>query len=431
MKTVQVIRHRVEKTKKGSYYSIPFTVPAGVDKITVRYAYNKVTQGLTGRRKTANMIDLGLQDGDGRFLGWSGSAKEEVHVGKYGSEKGYFSEPICPGEWRILVGAYQISGSYIDVTYTITFETLESRFYYGDLHVHTEASDGKYSAWELAVRAKKHGLDFIAFADHNNFSENDRLPVLADFTCIPAVEWTHYKGHMNLFGIRHPFDHGFIANDREQMRRLLQNAREKGAYVSVNHPKCGVCPYLWEDDTAFDWMEIWNGPMRPANARALLWWTELLRQGRKIPIVGGSDYHRGNFPIRLGQPVTAVYSPSPDTGDLLASLAAGHAFVTSGKNGAFLSMTSGAYRMGDTVPCGRHVELFVEAKISPMEKLVLVSGRGEREVTLCGGRATVTVSAKEQFAYLKAVPRLGKGSFFTAVTNPVYFQPSAEHPALL
>ena len=421
MKKEQVIRHRVERKKEGSYYSIPFTVPEGVDKLTVRYAYHKVSQGVTGRRKTANIIDLGLQDGNGRFLGWSGSAKEEIHVGRYGSEKGYFSEPIQPGEWHILVGAYKVADSSIEVTYIITFEKLESRFYFGDLHVHTEASDGKYSAWDLAKRAKKQGLDFIAFADHNNFSENDHLPRINDFTCIPAVEWTHYKGHMNLFGVRHPFENGFIANHLSEMKALLENAREKGAYVSVNHPKCGVCPYLWGDDTAFDWMEIWNGPMRPANARALTWWTQLLRLGRKIPIVGGSDYHKGRFPVRLGQPVTAVYSPSPDSQDLLKALAAGHAYVTSGRTGTRLSLTCGDYMMGDTIPCGNHIELTAEASFSPLEKLILVSGRGERELSCRDGKIQVAISAQEGFAYLKTVPRAGKSGFFTAVTNPLYF----------
>ncbi|MBK8794102.1 MAG: PHP domain-containing protein, partial [Holophaga sp.] len=39
----------------------------------------------------------------------------------------------------------------------------------GDLHAHTLASDGVLSVEELAQRAARHGLDFIAVTDHNQF----------------------------------------------------------------------------------------------------------------------------------------------------------------------------------------------------------------------------------------------------------------------
>ena len=420
MKRIE-IRHRVEKQREGTYYAIPFSVPEGIVKLTVSYRYDKITQGLTGHRKTANIIDLGLQDAAGRFLGWSGSAKESVSVGEYSSEKGYFSEPIQPGLWQILIGAYKINGLYTDVVYTIELEERQSRFYFGDLHVHSEASDGKYSAWQLAQKAMEAGLDFLALADHNNYSENFHLPSISDFTFIPAVEWTHYKGHMNLFGARAPFDNGFIANTAEQMRQLLSRAKELGAYVSVNHPKCSVCPYLWQDDTAFDWMEIWNGPMRPANWKALAWWTELLSGDRKIPIVAGSDYHKGNFPVQLGHPLTAVYSDSPAAEALLEALAKGHSYITSGVKGAKLQLSYGEQMMGDTISVARSAELLVCAQVPKGQLLQMVTARGVRTLDLQNGRATVTVSKKEKFAYLKAVLPIGGGNLFTAVSNPIYF----------
>ena len=66
-----VIDHLVEKHREGSYYTLPFSVPEGVRSLTVRYSYPK--QG--------NVIDLGLEDGKGQFLGWSGSSREAVTVG--------------------------------------------------------------------------------------------------------------------------------------------------------------------------------------------------------------------------------------------------------------------------------------------------------------------------------------------------------------
>lgn len=60
--------------------------------------------------------------------------------------------------------------------------------------------------------------------------------------------------------------------------------------------------------------------MRPSNVEAIRLWTNFLKQGRRIPIVGGSDYHRPHSLAHLGNPVTAVYTPSRKAEDILASL---------------------------------------------------------------------------------------------------------------
>lgn len=82
-----VIEHLVEKSRESSYYSLPFSVPEGVRSLTVRYSYPK----------TGNIIDLGLEDGQGEFLGWSGSSREAVTVGQFDATPGYLMEPVTPG----------------------------------------------------------------------------------------------------------------------------------------------------------------------------------------------------------------------------------------------------------------------------------------------------------------------------------------------
>lgn len=61
-----ILKHLVEKNREGSYYKLPFQVPEGTRSVTVSYSY----PGTGG-----NVIDLGLEDGEGQFLGWSGSYK--------------------------------------------------------------------------------------------------------------------------------------------------------------------------------------------------------------------------------------------------------------------------------------------------------------------------------------------------------------------
>ena len=195
-----MIRHHIPKAKEGAYYALPFEVPSGVGSVTVSYEYPAKGRGAMRDLRPSNTVDLGLCNEKGEFLGWSGSAHKSITVGAHRSSPGYLTCPVNAGTWRILIGAYHIEETGVDVTYTVTFAKPEPRWYFGDLHMHSTASDGVFSPWELGVRAKEAGLDFIAVADHNNYAENLRLPFVPGITFIPAVEWTHYKGHMNFFG---------------------------------------------------------------------------------------------------------------------------------------------------------------------------------------------------------------------------------------
>lgn len=421
VKLLKII-HKIPKEREKTYYTVPFHVESGVEKITVKYSYPNATKGLLGDMHPLNTVDIGLMDRDGNFLGWSGSSRDEISVGEYSSTKGYLSQPILPGEWQIIVGAYHIEDGGVEVTYNIEFEKKQPRWLYGDLHIHSDASDGKFSAYEIAVSAQKIGLDFIALANHNNYSENFSLPKISGLTFIPAVEWTHYNGHMNFFGVNAPFENSFIANNEEDAAKLIEHARSLGAVISVNHPKCKICPYLWKNEN-FDTVEIWNGPMRPTNLRGIAYWTDLLRRGKKVPAVGGSDYHRPLNPAKIGNPVTAVYSNSRSDKDILDAIRHGHCFVTNGINGAKLFITCGKAVMGDTVTDSERL-LKISAQNLKGDDLVLVTNRGETPILkrCCGDtQTTVSIENDVTFAYLKAVYYPHKTEYIRAVTNPIYF----------
>ncbi len=407
------LKHRVTKDREGTYYHIPFEVPENVIKITVSYEYYRPTKGLFSDLKPSNCIDIGLSDAEGNFLGWSGSAHQSISVGEYSSSNGYLCRPVTAGTWQIIVGAYHVLQEGAEVTYRIDFEYAGEKLLYGDLHIHSDASDGKFDAFELGKTAVEKGLDFIALANHNNYALNYHLPHINGLTFIPAVEWTHYKGHMNFFGAAAPFGNSFIANSAEEMQALIAEAKSRGAVISVNHPKCRFCPYLWEDENAFDMMEIWNGPMSSSNRDGLAWWTALLKKGRKIPIVGGSDYHSPVGFVRIGNPVTAVYSASPGAEDILDAIRRGRAFVAFGKKAPVLDLHYGTFRMGDTAPLQPGTPLTVTADNLQGARLVLVTDKGETSVA--PGPVTLT---DEAFAYIKVTGRHGK---ILAVSNPIYF----------
>ena len=416
-----VIHHHIPKEKEGAYYALPFEVPSSVHTLTVSYEYPSEGRGVMKDLKPSNTVDLGLCNEKGEFLGWSGSARKSVFVSAQASTPGYLTCPVNKGTWQILIGAYHIQEGGVDVTYTVRFETAPApaapRWYVGDLHMHSTASDGVFSPCELGETAKREGLDFIAVADHNNYAENLRLPEISGVTFIPAVEWTHYKGHMNFFGVKAPFENSFIANTEEEMRALIAHARGLGAVTSVNHPKCPICPYLWKDDTAFDLMEIWNGPYTPRNARAVKWWHALLCAGRRIPVVGGSDFHKPGPLVKLGSPVTAVYADSPSASHLLGAIRAGHAYVTESVKGPRVELACGEAMQGDETVYRPDIPVTVKTDAS---RVTFVTDRAEETIRVKNGEARFSAEGA-RFIYAKITSALIPGRLL-AISNPIYFK---------
>ena len=70
--------HFVEKSREGTYYTVPFEVPENVVRVTVSYSYKRGAKGIMQDIKPKNIIELGLMDEKGNFIGWSGSAHESI-----------------------------------------------------------------------------------------------------------------------------------------------------------------------------------------------------------------------------------------------------------------------------------------------------------------------------------------------------------------
>ena len=82
-------------------------------------------------------------------------------------------------------------------------------------------------------------------------------------------------------------------------------------------------------------------------------WHSLLAAGKKIPISGGSDYHRDSLFLFPGGPTTCVFAMSASPADILFALRQGHAYITFAPNGPALEMTAGDAMLGDSVQFGK------------------------------------------------------------------------------
>src|ERR1700733_14667828 len=146
-----VLRGEVRGAQNQTYIKVPFRVPAGVQRVTLTFAY-------TGKdQHTA--LDLGLLD-PVELRCWSGGNKSVLTVGVSDATPSCLPGLIPAGEWSVLIGVPNIRPS---VTSHYTAQVFFTRtgvvadepsvlraplrngpgWYRGDLHMHTANSDGQ------------------------------------------------------------------------------------------------------------------------------------------------------------------------------------------------------------------------------------------------------------------------------------------------
>ena len=428
----------ISHDRQGSYFTLPFTVDHNVEKLEIRYQYARydLEEIITGDyvatlKPEINIIDIGLIAPNGEQVGASGSDKTSFYVCEASATPGYRPFSIFPGEWKILVGAYKIEADGVKVFYEIRITYKKCRMLKGDLHTHTFASDGVHSMEELAWKAKRNGLDFVAITDHNQFVSKVALPNVEGITLIPGVEWTHYQGHANFLGVDQPFDGCFATNTFEETQKVFQTAKERGALISINHPFEEICDFKFDmRKLPFDCLEIWNGPMRESNLKAVGLWHHLLTTGMKVPAIAGSDYHRDTPFIFLGGQTTCVFADSNGASDILAALKAGHSYFIFAPNGPELEMKLNEdVILGDNVKWSDNNQFEFELRnLLAGDKVRVVTG-DENQIlwdTPANGSFKMTYNMKKPGfarvevlrAFLPGVPLLP-----ALISNPIYFDP--------
>ncbi|MBM4465173.1 MAG: phosphoesterase [Chloroflexi bacterium] len=455
----------------NDYLLLPFEVPPGVGRLTVRYTYtHRVSAALPGG--SGNVVDIGVFDPRGAavlqghgFRGWSGSDRSQFTIGLADATPGYLPGPIYPGTWHIILGLYHIlpQGCHYHVGITLSEEQggrgaeeqgskgageqgrggavcCGPRWYRGDLQSHTYHSDGTGSVADLAAAARAQRLDFVAVTDHNTVSHWAHLAAAGgdDLLLIPGQEITTYYGHANAWGARGWQE--FRCRDDATMARIIDAVHASGGLFSVNHPKDNGPAWEYSPDLPFDCVEVWQGLWAANNWQSVDFWDSLLRQGRRVVAVGGSDKHVAPFTGQLsfydlGMPTTWVYAEELSTAGILAGIRAGHVFISAEPQGPELYLAAdGVYEgtMGDEVVIANGRPVMLRAQVVGGRGLVLriVSGEGVKSVAVEGDDFTHRWQARPQddtFYRLELVEPSGgrverdaAATVRRALTNPIY-----------
>lgn len=270
----------------------------------------------------------------------------------------------------------------------------------GDLHMHTEWSDG----WDdvatvIAIgeyledpeflayhpEYEGNGLDFIAITDHRTVDGQADPDYHSDRLVLLGGEEFGSPGHAGVIGV-----HTFVDHDPDDdgttladIQAGVQATHDQGAVFSPNHPFYSDIPFPW-DFRDHDALEVWNsgwglmagemtrayldeweashGAASPLYVRALdvqgqgceqqalAWYEVQLSRGIHVALVGGSDRH---VLLMVGFPTTWIRAGSYDEAGLVQGIRDRHTFVSrtpaSAQVAVEIDHDGVLYEMGDEV----------------------------------------------------------------------------------
>jgi hypothetical protein len=484
------VRHKIRlegfvtpQHQAEQYVYLPFELPPGAKRLEVSYFYDNQ---VTGAQEThpGNNIDIGVFDVRGAdflhggFRGWSGGARTGFFIEREGATPGYLRGPLQPGEWTLIFGCSKISDEVVRYRVNVDVdidplvepppadETVRvpgvphvtqiaggsnggapagGKWYRGDLHAHSEHSDGANTVDEIVDYTRRVGLEYFALTDHNTISHWDELarinsdPSSPGPLLIPGEEITMYGGHANAWGLEDWID--FRGSDGDKVRALIEDANRRGSMFSINHPDSPI-PWLHDGVRNYQAVEVWNAPWRWFNEPALVRWEDHLKRGERMVAVGGSDSHcvppaPMHQPNGPGEPCTWVFVEGALTQrSVLEAVERGHVFLSEAPNGPFIEMRADADGDGvfETLPGDR-----IEATDRRLPVRVKYRGPDGKHIRFFGrdGLIREVTAPAETFDEEFELPLEGdgyircevrgwrgrpeRGEVVHAMTNPIYW----------
>lgn len=267
-------------------------------------------------------------------------------------EKGAISFSYCfteEQEWSVLVYEKDHEENMKSFhIYSLLPDLYKKKAYKGDLHVHTNRSDGKEEPAVVVANYRKAGFDFMAITDHHKWSPSREAIEKYKNTVIDLKlfygEEVHVPNdyiHAVNFGGNFSVNE-LYANDREKIdievkktaqnivvpeginaleycyRKWIADNIRKGSGISILvHPfwytenkynmQTQMTEYLFETG-CYDAFELLGGQTQWENNMQVALYNDQRARGRKIPIVGSSDSHGTEPPYWFNNVKTILFS---------------------------------------------------------------------------------------------------------------------------
>jgi hypothetical protein len=276
--------------------------------------------------------------------------------------------------------------------------TAPGRFWKGNIHTHTNATDGALGVAEVCATYREAGYDFLAITDHflpkYGFPIVDTRPYRAPgFTTIIGAELhapaTALGEMWHILAVGLPLDFARTLPE-ETGPELAARALASGAFVAIPHP--GWYALTAEDARTLPGahaVEVYNhtSQVRTERGDGVYLADQLLAEGRMINLIAVDDAHFKSPDAFGGWVMVKATANEPEA--LLAAMKAGHFYATQGPLIHDVRWEADA------------VEVTCSAAAS-----IMVLGRGSRadqSVGLCQTRARLSLKALKGGGFARVV----------------------------
>lgn len=292
----------------------------------------------------------------------------------------------------------------------------QGRWYKGNLHCHSTVSDGLLKPSEVVSLYKKRGWDFLAFTEHNIYSDWESLSD-ETFLVLPGVELdtacVPNRCH-HVVGIRRENYQRQVEEERRHFAPGKEGLQEVVDTLNLDGHISIYCHPIWsrvefadiEDLLGVHAMEIFNygSELESHSGLCLHYWDSLLRKGRRILGVATDDAHHrigdqcgGWIMVKADKLTLPQITESILAGQFYSS--SGPTLLDFGREGNTLYVECSPVQSIHFVAYERPGESFHAA---PLERLT---------------SARYTLRGNEAFVRVEIVDLYGK----TAWSNPVFF----------
>lgn len=218
-------------------------------------------------------------------------------------------------------------------------------WYKGNLHLHTDQSDGELSVKEAIDGYVEDGYDFLAITDHDYIAIAEEFIKIPDkFIIIPGYEFSK-REHMvciNTLSVTDS-DHQTVVNE----------ANKSGGMCIFSHPNWLSEDY-WSVErmasmTGVLGMEIYNHHIAhlEGSPAAFKEWDELLSKGHRLWGFAADDTHRK---IDLGKAWIMVKTTGLNKDSLLMALRKGSFYASTGPSFEKLELNSSGITVSGSKP---------------------------------------------------------------------------------
>ena len=219
----------------------------------------------------------------------------------------------------------------------------EGRFYRGNLHCHSDRSDGKASPEAVARAYRDAGYDFICLSDHFearygwSVTDTRELGTPTFATIIGAeLSSTAWEERKVFWVVAAGLPVDFEPPPGDDHAEAITRAREAGAFITLLHPGLNNLPLAAVDGLpgfdAINAVEIYNhntAQAHPERAEGAYMADGLLERGRRLMLCAGDDAHFIFAADRFGA-WEEVHAEALDPQALLDALKSGSYYSTQG-----------------------------------------------------------------------------------------------------